>query len=192
MDDLIAMPVAMFNKYGNGFLAVNMGFSTPEDAAAQAEQIRRKTAEAYAAKAEAALHAAASAAELETRNRLLRERRRILDETLKKTVGYLQGLPDAAYFEALLPLAARSAQAGEGLLLFGAGDLKRLPADFEARLNRSLETGKKLTVSPEAAPIDGGFLLKYDDIEMNCSFSALLDARREELEDRVNRILFGA
>lgn len=85
-------------------------------------------------------------------NRLLRERRRILDETLKKTVGYLQGLPDAAYFEALLPLAARSAQAGEGLLLFGAGDLKRLPADFEARLNRSLETGKKLTVSPEAAP----------------------------------------
>lgn len=115
------------------------------DAAAQAEQIRRKTAEAYAAKAEAALHAAASAAELETRNRLLRERRRILDETLKKTVGYLQGLPDAAYFEALLPLAARSAQAGEGLLLFGAGDLKRLPADFEARLNRSLETGKKLT-----------------------------------------------
>ena len=36
------------------------------------------------------------------------------------------------------------------------------------------------------------FLLKYDDIEMNCSFSALLDARREELEDRVNRILFGA
>ena len=162
------------------------------DAAAQAEQIRRKTAEAYAAKAEAALHAAASAAELDTRNRLLRERRRILDETLKKTVGYLQGLPDAAYFEALLPLAARSAQAGEGLLLFGAGDLKRLPADFEARLNRSLETGKKLTVSPEAAPIDGGFLLKYDDIEMNCSFSALLDARREELEDRVNRILFGA
>ena len=142
--------------------------------------------------ADAALHAAASAAELETRNRLLRERRRILDETLKKTVGYLQGLPDAAYFEALLPLAARSAQAGEGLLLFGAGDLKRLPADFEARLNRSLETGKKLTVSPEAAPIDGGFLLKYDDIEMNCSFSALLDARREELEDRVNRILFGA
>lgn len=64
------------------------------DAAAQAEQIRRKTAEAYAAKAEAALHAAASAAELETRNRLLRERRRILDETLKKTVGYLQGLPE--------------------------------------------------------------------------------------------------
>ena len=37
VDDLIAMPVAMFNKYGNGFLAVNMGFSTPEDAAAQAE-----------------------------------------------------------------------------------------------------------------------------------------------------------
>lgn len=67
-----------------------------------------------------------------------------------------------------------------------------MPADFEARLNRSLETGKKLTRLSGGGAIDVGFLLKYDDIEMNCSFSALLDARREELEDRVNRILFGA
>ncbi len=162
------------------------------EAELQADLIRRKTAEAYAAKAEATLHAATSAAELETRNRLLQERRSILDETLEKTVAHLRELPDAAYFDALLSLAARSAQSGEGILLLGDKDLKRLPGDFEIRLNGMLEAGKGLTVSREAVPVDGGFLLKYGDIEMNCSFSALLDARREELEDLVNRILFGA
>ncbi len=162
------------------------------DAAVQADETRRKTADAYAVKAEAALHAARSAAELETRNRLLKERRSILDETLEKTVLHLQALPDAAYFEALLPLAAHSAQPGDGVLLLNDKDLRRLPADFERRLNEALEQGKRLTVSQQTAAIDGGFLLQYQDIEMNCSFSALLDARREELEDLVNRILFGS
>ena len=162
------------------------------DAAVQADETRRKTTDVYAVKAEATLHAARSAAELETRNRLLKERRSILDETLKKTVLHLQTLPDAAYFEALLPLAARSAQPGDGVLLLNDKDLRRLPADFERRLNEALEQGKRLTVSQRAAAIDGGFLLQYQDIEMNCSFSALLDARREELEDLVNRILFGS
>ena len=162
------------------------------DAAVQADETRRKTADAYAVKAEAALHAARSAAELETRNRLLKERRSILDETLEKTVLHLQALPDAAYFEALLPVAAHSAQPGDGVLLLNDKDLRRLPADFERRLNEALEQVKRLTVSQQTAAIDGGFLLQYQDIEMNCSFSALLDARREELEDLVNRILFGS
>lgn len=78
------------------------------------------------------------------------------------------------------------------MLLLNDKDLRRLPADFERRLNEALEQGKRLTVSQRAAAIDGGFLLQYQDIEMNCSFSALLDARREELEDLVNRILFGS
>ena len=73
------------------------------DAAVQADETRRKTADAYAVKAEAALHAARSAAELETRNRLLKERRSILDETLEKTVLHVQALPDAAYLKPCCP-----------------------------------------------------------------------------------------
>ena len=37
VDDLWAIPVAMFNKYGDGLLAVNMGFSSVDDAIAKAE-----------------------------------------------------------------------------------------------------------------------------------------------------------
>lgn len=37
LDDLVSMPVAMFNRYGNGLLAVSMGMMTPEKAIEQAE-----------------------------------------------------------------------------------------------------------------------------------------------------------
>lgn len=162
------------------------------DAAVSAEEAGRKMEADYTAKAEAALRAAGSAAELESRSRQLQERRTVMNEALQKTVDHLKELPAAAYFEALSSLAVRSAQMGEGRLLLNKRDLERLPADFETGLNAALDKGKRLTVSKEAAAIDGGFLLQYEDIEMNCSFSALLDARREELEDLVNRILFGA
>lgn len=38
VDDLWAIPVAMYNKYGDGLLAVSMGFSNPEEAIQQAEK----------------------------------------------------------------------------------------------------------------------------------------------------------
>ena len=37
IDDMIALPVAMYNKYGNGLLAVAMGMMTAEDAAKKAD-----------------------------------------------------------------------------------------------------------------------------------------------------------
>lgn len=37
LEDLVAIPVAMFNRYGKGLLAVNNGTMTAEDAARQAD-----------------------------------------------------------------------------------------------------------------------------------------------------------
>ncbi len=37
LEDLITIPVTMFNKYGNGMLAVSMGMVSPADACKQAE-----------------------------------------------------------------------------------------------------------------------------------------------------------
>ena len=38
---------------------------------------------------------------------------------------------------------------------------------------------------------DGGFLLVYGGIEENCTLKAVFSAKREELSDQVNRMLFG-
>lgn len=38
IDDMFGIPVAMFNRYGNGLLAVSMGMMSPEEAIRQAEK----------------------------------------------------------------------------------------------------------------------------------------------------------
>lgn len=142
------------------------------DAARRADQIR---------------HAAESAATLSIRNALLRQRREELDKTLSETLAYLNGLPDPAYFDGLFSLIRRYAQAGEGLLWLNETDRGRLPADFSDRLKQA---GISLQLADAARPMDGGCVLQYGDIEVNLSFSALLEEQRELLEDRIRRELW--
>lgn len=48
----------------------------------------------------------------------------------------------------------------------------------------------RLTLSERTAPIEGGVILRYGDVEINCSVEMLLGAMRDELEADVCRILF--
>lgn len=133
---------------------------------------------------------AESAAVLIRRNRLLAERRRILEKAMADTAAFLHNLPADAYFDAVLQLAVKGSLTGEGVLYFGRRDLERLPDGFSAALQDSLPAGKALTVSSEPGDIEDGFVLRYGDIEINCRFDALLEERREELEDLLNHELF--
>ena len=53
-----------------------------------------------------------------------------------------------------------------------------------------LPDGCQLTLGEPSAAAFSGFVLRYADIEMNCRFDALLEERRDELEDLVNSALF--
>lgn len=161
-----------------------------KEAEGQAAAKREETLAGAAAQAEEIGRAALSAAQLIKRNRLLEERRRLLQEALEKTGAYLRDIPEDAYFAALEKLIGRVALQGKGLLLLNARDKARLPGDFISRLNGGLPEGRSVEVSADTVDIDGGFILQYDDIEMNCGFSAMIEAQREALEDLINRQLF--
>ena len=157
------------------------------------EQAAAKQAELAAqalARAEETGRAARSAAQLIRRNRLLEERRALLRETLEQIAVYLREMPADAYFRALESLIRTAAMPGEGILRLNDRDRARLPADFITRVNTGLSEGRQVVLASEAADIDGGFLLQYGDIEMNGSLSAMLDTRREELEDFISHRLF--
>lgn len=63
--------------------------------------------------------------------------------------------------------------------------------DFEKKLQTVLPKDAELTGCSKPNPaIDGGFLLLYGGIEENCTFRALFDDKREELQDLTNQILF--
>ncbi len=133
--------------------------------------------------------AAASAAELQRRRRLLEAKQEMLAHTMEEALKELYALPEEAYFSLLIQMAAACAEPMEGELLLSGRDLSRCPDDFVQRLGQALPNAA-LSLSRETRPIDGGFILKYGDIEHNCSFRAVFDARREELTDKVRGILF--
>lgn len=127
---------------------------------------------------------------LQRRQRTLQTKQTVLDETLAKALDELYKLPDEQYFDLMAKLAVGAAQDGEGEVLMNEKDLARLPGSFERHLNKELADGKKLKVAKETLPIDGGFILKYGDIEENCSFAALFSARKDEFSDKIRGILF--
>ena len=145
--------------------------------------------DAARAQAEAMVRAAESAAAMERRNALLRCRRDLITQALAQTEQYLLGLPDAAYFDALLPLARQALQPGKGQLILNARDKARLPADFIRQLTRG-RTDAVVEAAEETRDISGGFILRYGDVEMNGSLAALIEARRDPLEDLINKELF--
>ncbi|MCI9413712.1 MAG: hypothetical protein HFJ79_00850 [Clostridiales bacterium] len=133
---------------------------------------------------------ARSAAAMEARGLLLTERRRLIAETLEETRRRLLSLPDDVYFQMISRWIAASAESKTGgTLVFGERDRQRLPAGFLDELRRQPRC-EDLRLAERTGPLDGGVLLCYGDIEINLSLAALMEARREELEDRINRALF--
>ncbi len=130
--------------------------------------------------------AAQSRSELEIRNALLRQRRREIDKTTAQLLDYFLGLPDGEYFQAIYRLAAQL-KGKSGEIMLNNKDLQRLPQDFEGKIR---EAGLDASVSSAPANILGGFVLKSGDIEENMDFRALINARRDEIEDLINRELF--
>ena len=160
------------------------------DATAEGDALRAE-AEASAIRQAADIErAAVSAVRLQRRRRLLEAKQEMLTDTMERALKQLRALPEDAYFSLLVKMASACAEPGEGELLLGERDLSRCPKDFAQRLAQALPSGAKLSISPEPRPIDGGFILQYGQIEQNCSFRAMLNARWEALTDMARGILF--
>ena len=131
-----------------------------------------------------------SALNLQKRQVTLETKQALLAETLDKAKEDLRAFPADKYFALLALLAAHSAEEGAGEMLLSPADKARLPADFADKLKASLPAGRSLAISGDTRPIDGGFVLKYGDVEENCSFEAIFNARHDEFSDIARDILF--
>lgn len=157
------------------------------DAQLRREEILRDTPQ----QAQDATDRVLSSVHREQRRILLTARQALIQETLEAAEKSLFELPDEEYFTVLLGLAAKRALPQKGELVLGSRDFARMPANFAKKLQEALPQGAELTVAEKPNPaIDGGFLLLYGGIEENCTFRALFDDKREELQDLTNQILF--
>lgn len=161
----------------------------------QAKKQGKKAEEEIIAKANAEAEniamKAQSGAQLKYSKDLLAAKIDIINSTLGKAKESLKAMPEKEYFDAVTKLAVQSVKSGEGAMLLSDADLKRMPSGFEADVNKALSSkGAKLTVSKKPADIESGFILVYGDVEINCTFDALLEAYRDELKDKVCEIIF--
>jgi len=139
-------------------------------------------AKARAAQIEAT---AGSAVVSNNRKDILEAKVKLINGVLADAQKSLHDLSTEAYFTTLAGLAKKNKQEGSCEMLLCERDLKRMPSDFIDKL------GYGFSVSPVPADIDDGFILKYGDIEINCTFAALFRAYSQELQAKANELLFG-
>jgi V/A-type H+-transporting ATPase subunit E len=163
-------------------------------AAAKIEADKKCTqiAEKSEADVKAAISRAESAAALQEKKIILDAKQQIISNIISNARNSLAKLPDSEYSEIILQMVRKYAHNKTGKLLFSAVDKARLSVDFDTKLKQVLSDKPEavLTVSEETAALNGGFLLIYGDIEENCTFDALFSASKEELQDKVNSLLF--
>ena len=126
-----------------------------------------------------------SAAALREKRILLQAKQDRIENVFQSALAYFQILDANAYFDVIRKMISKYADGNSGEIRFNQKDLDRLPADME-----QIAAAKGLSVSRDAADISGGFILSYGDIEENCSFEALIETSREELQDKVGQLLF--
>lgn len=143
------------------------------------------------AEAEKVLAMASSGAAQTTRRTILAEKVSIINQTISDLLAAMKALPEDKYFGAILKLAGENAMKGECTAKLSARDLGRMPASFpEALAGVLAEKGSTCVLSEEPASIGSGIMLIYGNIEVNCSFEAIIEDNSDMLKARAGEILF--
>ena len=125
------------------------------------------------------------------RTKLLAAKQEMIGAVLGQAYDAVRDMKDAPYFEMLTKMLRKYVQPREGKLYLSGEDYAKLPRDFREQTERiAAEKDGKLHVLADGRSIDKGFILVYDGIEENCTIRAMFEARREELSDTVQQILF--
>lgn len=131
-------------------------------------------------------------ARLDFRKKLLQEKHRVLQETFQRAFEDIRNLDDNDYRKFIRELILEVAGEDKGEIFISGRDEKRIDSSLIDEINKTLKRQDKsatLKLARENASIDGGFILKMGQVEMNCSLSSLFKKKREELESEVSAIL---
>ena len=133
----------------------------------------------------------ASSNDLQRRTKILAAKQEMIAAVLDKAYSSVESMEKDEYFGMLLKMLDKYAQPQEGEIFFSPADLAKLPDGFAGKVEEAAKKkGGSLEISKEGRNIENGFILAYGGIEENCTLRAIFDAKREELSDKVHRMLF--
>ncbi len=185
------------------------------DYAVRAEQTRERLEREGVAAIEATVSAARAQSEKTHTEILQRTRRALLDEAFARAKRELCDTDFGKYRELLAALLVSALleqhRAEQQSIAFGdeveeferfevllnENDRERFGAQVIADARRVAERrigaakAAKIVLGDESADIDGGLVLRFGDVELNCTLGVLMADIRRDLEGRVSDILFG-
>ena len=136
-------------------------------------------------KAELIINSGKSSAGLLKRDTALNCRRELIEKALNFVADTVNAYGDKDYFDFLLTLIKKEKLNGKGEVYLSVKDKARDIAAFKSELS-----ALDLTLSDTFADINGGFILKYGEIQINGELSALIHEKRDVLTDELNKALF--
>ena len=154
-------------------------------AKAEAETDAEKMRADAEKKAELIINSGKSSAGLLKRDTALNCRRELIEKALITVADTVNAYGDKDYFDFLLTLIKKEKLNGKGEVYLSVKDKARDIAAFKSELS-----ALDLTLSDTFADINGGFILKYGDIQINGELSALIHEKRDVLTDELNKVMF--
>ena len=130
-----------------------------------------------------------SAAQMESRKTALAAKQELVDKAYEKALQALCAMPDKQYTETVAALLAEAAPSGKGTVVFSAETRKRIGKAAVDLANEKLKGGK-LSLSEETRPIQGGFILLDEKMEVNGTFETLVRLQKAETAGAVAKKLF--
>lgn len=176
--------------------------SKRKDAASQAAAIKEsaeketkagceKIAQKSAADVRALEERGSSAIDLMRRTELLKARQEMIQETVQKAYDTFCEVDGIAYYAVLEDMVRKFARPEQGQMQLGEADYAGMPEGFAEKIKEAAkQAGGSLEIVKTDEKLGKGFILSYGGIEENCSFKALFADKKDELNDRVSKLLF--
>lgn len=128
-----------------------------------------------------------SAAQMEVRKDCLAVKQEMIEKAYELALEKLHTLPKERYTEVLTTLLLKASSTGREEVIFSPEDQKQVG---KVVLEKANACGTHLTLSDETRPIRGGFILRDDRVEVNCTFETLVRLQKAETAGAVAKQLF--
>ena len=130
----------------------------------------------------------AGTAQMEARKAALAAKQEIVEKAYELALQKLCSLPEEKYTAVLAELLIQASSSGKEEVIFSEADRRKVGKAAVEKANK--DSGKKLTLSGETRPIQGGFILRSENVEVNCAFDTLVRLQKAETAGEVVKKLF--
>lgn len=129
----------------------------------------------------------------EEKRKTLDLKKKIMDEVFQEAREKILNLDTGEYLSLMKQIIFNTLNRGDEEIIFSARDKKIIDDSFIKEIEKFITSkGKtpRLKFLPQLDDTERGFIIKSEDLQINCTVSSLFSALRDKVEIDVARILF--